>query len=96
MKKIIILGSEKSVEEYSLLLKDSRDVLLKGYIDPDDSLNYNMFGDFIKIIEIIQSGDLFVIGNQVKNLSFDVICQMMKFGKHIFIDGYRDWSTHEI
>lgn len=96
MKKIIILGSEKSVEEYSLLLKDSRDVLLKGYIDPDDSLNYNMFGDFIKIIEIIQSGDLFVVGNQVKNLSFDVICQMMKFGKHIFIDGYRNWSTHEI
>ena len=96
MKKIIILGSDKSVEEYSLLLKDSRDVSLKGYIDPDDSMNYNMFGDFIKIIEVIQSGDLFIIGNQVSNLSFDVICQMMKFGKHIFIDGYRNWSTHEI
>lgn len=96
MKKIIILGSNKSVDEYAALLKDSRDVNLKGYIDPDDSLNYNMFGDFIKIIEIIQTGDLFIIGNQVNNLSFDVICQMMKFGKHIFIDGYRDWSSHEI
>lgn len=96
MKKIIILGSDKSIEEYSLLLKDSRDVSLKGYIDPDDSMNYNMFGDFIKIIEVIQSGDLFIIGNQVSNLSFDVICQMMKFGKHIFIDGYRNWSSHEI
>lgn len=96
MKKIIILGSNKSVDEYAALLKDSRDVTLKGYIDPDDSLNYNMFGDFIKILEIIQTGDSFIIGNQVNNLSFDVICQMMKFGKHIFIDGYRDWSSHEI
>lgn len=96
MKKIIILGSNKSVDEYAALLKDSRDVSLKGYIDPDDSLNYNMFGDFIKILEIIQTGDSFIIGNQVNNLSFDVICQMMKFGKHIFIDGYRDWSSHEI
>lgn len=96
MKKIIILGSNKSVDEYAALLKDSRDVSLKGYIDPDDSLNYNMFGDFIKILEIIQTGDAFIIGNQVNNLSFDVICQMMKFGKHIFIDSYRDWSTHEI
>ena len=96
MKKIIILGSNKSVDEYAALLKDSSDVTLKGYIDPDDSLNYNMFGDFIKILEIIQTGDSFIIGNQVNNLSFDVICQMMKFGKHIFIDGYRDWSSHEI
>ncbi len=96
MKKTIILGSQKSVEEYSLLLRDLKDVALKGYIDPDDSMNYNMFGDFIKIIEIIQSGDIFIIGNQVSNLSFDVICQMMKFGKHIFIDGYRNWSSHEI
>jgi hypothetical protein len=96
MKKIIILGSNKSVNEYAALLKDSRDVTLKGYIDPDDSLNYNMFGDFIKILEIIQTGDSFIIGNHVNNLSFDVICQMMKFGKHIFIDGYRNWSSHEI
>ncbi len=96
MKKIIILGSNKSVNEYAALLKDSRDVNLKGYIDPDDSLNYNMFGDFIKILEIIQTGDSFIIGNHVNNLSFDVICQMMKFGKHIFIDGYRNWSSHEI
>ncbi len=96
MKKIIILGSNKSVDEYAALLKDSSDVTLKGYIDPDDSLNYNMFGDFIKILEIIQTGDSFIIGNQVNNLSFDVICQMMKFGKNIFIDGYRDWSSHEI
>lgn len=96
MKKIIILGSNKSVNEYAALLKDSRDVILKGYIDPDDSLNYNMFGDFIKILEIIQTGDSFIIGNHVNNLSFDVICQMMKFGKHIFIDGYRNWSSHEI
>ncbi len=96
MKKTIILGSQKSVEEYSLLLRDLKDVALKGYIDPDDSMNYNMFGDFIKIIEIIQSADIFIIGNQVSNLSFDVICQMMKFGKHIFIDGYRNWSSHEI
>ena len=96
MKKTIILGSQKSVEEYSLLLKDLKDVTLKGYIDPDDSMNYNMFGDFIKIIEIIQTGDIFIIGNHVSNLSFDVICQMVKFGKHIFIDGYRNWSTHEI
>jgi hypothetical protein len=55
-----------------------------------------MFGDFIKILEIIQTGDSFIIGNHVNNLSFDVICQMMKFGKHIFIDGYRNWSSHEI
>jgi hypothetical protein len=96
MKKIIILGSNKSVNEYAALLKDTRDVNLKGYIDPDDSLNYNMFGDFIKILEIIQTGDSFIIGNHVNNLSFDVICQMMKFGKHIFIDGYRNWSSHEI
>lgn len=96
MKKTIILGSNKSVDEYAGLFKDSKDVMLKGYIDPDDSLNYNMFGDFIKIIEIIQTGDNFIIGNQVKNVTFDLICQMMKFGKHIFIDGYRNWSSYEI
>jgi hypothetical protein len=96
MKKTIILGSNKSVDEYAALLKDSKDVQLTGYIDPDDSLNYNMFGDFIKILEIIQTGDNFIIGNQVKNVSFDVICQMMKFGKNIFIDGYRNWSANEL
>ena len=46
MKKTIILGSNKSVDEYAALLRDSKDVELTGYIDPDDSLNYNMFGDY--------------------------------------------------
>jgi hypothetical protein len=39
MKKTIILGSNKSVDEYAALLRDSKDVELTGYIDPDDSLN---------------------------------------------------------
>ena len=96
MKKLIILGSNKSVMEYEALVKDFKDLQIAGFIDPDDSLNYDMFGDFIKILEVIQKGDLFIIGNQVKNVSVEIIGQMIKFGKHVFIDGYRLWDSSEI
>jgi hypothetical protein len=96
MKDTIILGSNKSAEEYISMLSDMKNIRVKGYIDPDDSLNYNMFGDFIKTMEIIEQGDLFILGNQVNSIDIDVLKHMIRFGKHILIDGLRNWSTHEI
>jgi hypothetical protein len=96
MKDTIILGSNKSAEEYISMLSDMKNIRIKGYIDPDDSLNYNMFGDFIKTMEIIEQGDLFILGNQVNSIDIDVLKHMIRFGKHILIDGLRNWSTHEI
>ncbi len=96
MKDTIILGSNKSAEEYISMLSDMKNIRIKGYIDPDDSLNYNMFGDFIKTMEIIEQGDLFILGNQVHSIDIDVLKHMIRFGKHILIDGLRNWSSYEI
>jgi hypothetical protein len=96
MKDTIILGSNKSAEEYISMLSDMKNIRVKGYIDPDDSLNYNMFGDFIKTMEIIEQGDLFILGNQVHSIDMDIIKHMVRFGKHILIDGLRNWSSYEI
>ncbi len=96
MKDTIILGSNKSAEEYISMLSDMKNIRVKGYIDPDDSLNYNMFGDFIKTMEMIEQGDLFILGNQVNSIDIDVLKHMIRFGKHVLIEGLRNWSTHEI
>lgn len=96
MKKLIVLGSSEAVESYSQIVKDLPNVILQGYIDPDDSQNYDMFGDFIKTLEIIQQADLFILGKDTQNISFELISQFIKFGKHIFVDGFRNWSTYEV
>jgi hypothetical protein len=95
MKKIIVLGSSKSVDDFASIIAETKNVELSGYFDPDDSMNYDMFGDFIKSIEIIQRGDIFIIGEKADNIDLGVVSQMIKFGKHIFVEGFRNWSLFE-
>jgi hypothetical protein len=96
MKRSIILGSSKAIEEYLQELNSIDGIQIQGYLDPDDSNNYNLMGDLIQLLEIIDKGDLFIVGNQVDSVDIDVLSQMIRYGKHIFVDGFRHWSTHEI
>jgi hypothetical protein len=96
MKRSIILGSSKAIEEYLQELNSIDGIKIQGYLDPDDSNNYNLMGDLIQLLEIIDKGDLFIVGNQVDSVDIDVLSQMIRYGKHIFVDGFRHWSTHEI
>lgn len=96
MKRSIILGSSNATEEYLFELNSINGIQVQGYLDPDDSNNYNLMGDLIQLLEIIDKGDLFIIGNQVESVDIDVLSQMIRYGKHVFVDGFRQWSAHEI
>lgn len=96
MLKSVVIGSKRKVEIFEDLLKINDYFELVGYIDPDDSANYSMYGEMLFALEIAQLGDVFFIDRQVKTLPFEVICNLVKFGKHLFIDGYRNWNAGEL
>ncbi len=96
MKKVILLGSSLSTQEYSNELTRFKGVKIVGYIDPDDSGNQNMFEDFFQMMDLIQKGDAFIISREVSTIDFEIVRQMIRFGKHVFVDGFREWSSGEI
>ena len=96
MKKVILLGSSLSTQEYTNELARFKGVKVVGYIDPDDSGNQNTFDDFFLMMDLIQKGDAFIVSRDVHSLDFEVVRQMIRFGKHVFIDGFREWSSGEI
>ena len=96
MKKVILLGSSLTTQEYTNELARFNGVKVVGYIDPDDSGNQNTFDNFFQMMDLIQKGDAFIVSRDVITLDFEVIRQMIRFGKHVFIDGFREWSCGEI
>ena len=96
MKKVILLGSSLTTQEYTNELARFKGVKVVGYIDPDDSGNQNTFDNFFQMMDLIQKGDAFIVSRDVITLDFEVIRQMIRFGKHVFIDGFREWSCGEI
>ncbi len=96
MVKSVLIGSKRKVEIFELLLLNSEEFEIVGYIDPDDSANYSLSGEMMFVLEIANMGDVFFIDRHVNNLSFEVLGHLMKLGKHIFVDGFRHWSAGEI
>ncbi|MFM7639821.1 MAG: hypothetical protein ACKO67_08865 [Bacteroidota bacterium] len=96
MRKAVIIGSKRKAEIFEHLLNTVEGFELVGFIDPDDSDNYSMLGEMMFALEIAALGDVFFIDRHVKNLPFDVICHLVKLGKHLFLDGYRPLNTGEI
>ena len=96
MKKVILLGSSLSTQDYTNELARFKGVSVVGFIDPDDSVNQNMFDDFFQMMELIQKGDAFIVCRDVNTLDFEIVRQMIRFGKHVFVDGFREWSSGEI
>lgn len=96
MKKVILLGSFQSTQDYTNELARFKGVTVVGYIDPDDNSNTDIFNDFFQMMQIIEKCDVFIIGRQVNQLDFEIIRQMIRFGKHVFIDGFREWSAAEL
>ena len=96
MLKSVVIGSKRKVEIFEHLLATVNGFDLVGFVDPDDSQNISMLGEFMFALEIASMGDVFFVDRHVKNLPFDVICNLVKMGKHIFFDGYRNWNLGEI
>jgi len=96
MRKAIILGSSQSAENYPTDLLSSVGIELVGYIDPMDSSNSDIINDYLQFYETIQRADLFLIANEVYPLDIEFAKKLIRFGKHILIDGFRNWSTYEI
>ncbi len=96
MKKVILLGSSQSIQEYTTELTRFKGINVVGFMDPDDSNNKDLFEDFFAMMELIQKGDIFIVGKQVQQLDFEIIRQLIRFGKHVFIDGFREWSSAEV
>ena len=95
MLKSVVIGSKRKVEIFEHLLATVNGFDLVGFVDPDDSQNISMLGEFMFALEIASMGDVFFVDRHVKNLPFDVICNLVKMGKHIFFDGYRNWNLGE-
>jgi len=96
MRKAIILGSSQSAENYPTDALNSAGIDLVGYIDPIDSSNVDIINDYLQFYEIIQRADLFLISKEVYPLDIEFAKKLIRFGKHILIDGFRNWSTYEI
>jgi hypothetical protein len=92
MHNSILIGSKRKSEIFENLLANSGNFNLLGFIDPDDTSNYNFLGDFIVAMEYAQKADVFFVDRAVEALPFDLIANLVKFGKHIFFDGYRHWE----
>ena len=92
MHNSILIGSKRKSEIFENLLANNGNFKLLGFIDPDDSSNYNFLGDFIVAMEYAQKADVFFVDRSVDALPFDLIANLVKFGKHIFFDGYRHWE----
>jgi len=96
MIKAIILGSSQSVENYPKEIFNSVGIEFVGYIDPLDSTNADIINDYLQFYETIQKADVFLISSEVYPLDIDFIKKLTRFGKHLLIDGFRNWSTYEI
>jgi hypothetical protein len=96
MRKAVIIGSKRKAEIFEHLLNGIEGFELVGFIDPDDSENYSMLGEMMFALEISAMGDVFFIDRHVKNLPFEVVCHLVKLGKHLFFDGYRNFNAGEI
>jgi predicted dehydrogenase len=96
MKKVILLGSAKSTEAYVTELSRIKNVEVVGFLDPDSKQNNSLFDDFFQFIDLLEKASIFIVCREVKRLDFEIVRQMIRFGKHVFVDGFREWSTHEI
>ena len=96
MRKAIIIGSSQSVENHPKELFNSGGIELVGYIDPLDSSNADIINDYLQFYETIQKADLFLIARDVYPIDIEFVKKLTRFGKHILIDGFRNWSTYEI
>ena len=96
MRKAIILGSSQSAENHPTDLLNSVGIELVGYINPLDSSNADIINDYLQFYETIQRAELFLISNEVYPLDIEFAKMRIRFGKHILIDGFRNWSTYEI
>jgi hypothetical protein len=92
MHNSILVGSKRKSEIFENLLANNGNFNLLGFIDPDDTINYNILGDFIVAMEYAQKADIFFVDRSVDALPFELIANLVKFGKHIFFDGYRKWD----
>ena len=96
MRKAVIIGSKRKAEIFEHLLNTVEGFELVGFVDPDDSNNYSMLGEMIFALEIAALGEVFFIDRHVKNLPFEVVCHLVKLGKHLFFDGYRHFNSGEL
>lgn len=96
MKKVILLGSAKSTDAYVNELTRFKDVEVIGFLDPDSEQNQSLFDDFFQFMSLLEKAHVFIVCRDVQHLDFEIIRQMIRFGKHVFVDGFREWSTHEI
>jgi hypothetical protein len=96
MKKVILLGSAVNIQEYEIELQKLKNIDLLGFLDPDDTSTEDILDRFLTVMNVIEKGDVFIFTRDVKNVDFEVIRQMIRMGKHVFIDGYRIWSTGEL
>ena len=96
MRKSVVIGSKRKAEIFEHLLSTVGGFELVGFVDPDDNSNYNMLGEMMFALEIAALGDVFFIDRHVKSLPFEIICHLVKLGKHIFFDGYRNFNTGEM
>ncbi len=96
MRKSVVIGSKRKAEIFEHLLSTVDGFELVGFVDPDDNSNYNMLGEMMFALEIAALGDVFFIDRHVKSLPFEIICHLVKLGKHIFFDGYRNFNAGEM
>mgnify|MGYP003337929660 FL=1 len=69
MLKSVVIGSKRKVEIFEHLFATVHGFDLVGYVDPDDSQNVSMVGEFLFALEIANMGDVFFVDRHVKNLS---------------------------
>ncbi len=86
--KAVVLGSERKSAAFSHLLSDSGDFEFRGFYDPDDAANADVFGKLRFTEELANQADVFLVDRHVKNLELEMLENFIRKGKHLLFDGF--------
>jgi hypothetical protein len=83
----VIIGSQRKAEIFQHLISAFPQLEFRGYYDPDDLANADMYGQLLYSMELCEKADVFIIDRHIRHLDPEMLEQFIKFGKHIMMDG---------
>lgn len=84
----IVIGSERKASAFRHLLDQTESFRYRGFYDPDDPSNADVFGSLLFTLELADRGDVFLFDRHISHVDTGLIEHLVRMGKHILFDGF--------